>query len=127
MIKKHFLLYLTSSVIRYLFQLAYHHFSHGVSSPSLSYAWMISMIGGCLLTFLTRITPSNTTRVVRNLANSSLAVFTSWALLTGILAIASSDSPYLDLYLYVGNGLLLFSCLAYLHRFSKQKKESHNT
>lgn len=36
------------SLSLFLFQLVYHHFSHGVSSASLSYAWLI-MAGAGLI------------------------------------------------------------------------------
>ncbi len=63
---------------------------------------------------LAKITPAYTTRLVRNLGNSALAIFVSWAILNGILEIAGSDSPYLTTYLYAGVACTILSCAAYI-------------
>lgn len=109
------LFYLCSSVLLFLFQFIYQYFGHGVHSTSLTYAWLIPLMGGGLLTLLAHFTPSYTTRLVRNLVNSALAIFASWSILNGILEIAGSDSPYLTAYLYAEVACILFSCVAYLH------------
>lgn len=108
------LFYLGSSALLFLFQYIYQYFGHGVYSTSLTYVWLIPLIGGGLLATLAKITPAYTTRLVRNLCNSALAIFVSWAILNGILEIAGSDSPYLTAYLYAGVACTILSCAAYI-------------
>lgn len=79
------LFYLGSSTLLFLFQYIYQYFGHGVYSTSLTYVWLIPLLGGGLLATLAKITPAYTTRLVRNLGNSALAIFVSWAILNGIL------------------------------------------
>lgn len=106
------LFYLCSSALLFLFQYIYQYFGHGVYSTSLTYVWLIPLIGGSLLATLAKITPAYTTRLVRNLGNSALAIFVSWAILNGILEIAGSD--YLTAYLYAGVACTILSCAAYI-------------
>ncbi|WPG24944.1 hypothetical protein SFA90_04330 [Enterococcus faecium] len=47
--KKAFYSYFISSVILFIFQLVYHHFSHGVTSQELKWVWVIPMVGGAFL------------------------------------------------------------------------------
>ena len=96
--------YLSISVGLFVFQRIYHHFGHGVVSPALRYCWVAPLVIGLLfLIFFTRNPQQAVTSRFRlgvNLMNTALATFTAGLILTGIVDIAGTDSPYI-LYFYI--------------------------
>ncbi|WP_313538475.1 hypothetical protein [Enterococcus sp.] len=105
----------------FLFQLVYHHFSHGISSASLKYAWLIMVYAGLLWWLIDRLFSNKQLRLSSNLYHSGLACFITWCLLNGVMEIAGSDSPYLWLYLLFGGG---FICASLITLSWKEKSKS---
>ena len=97
------------SLCLFLFQMVYHHFSHGVVSFSLQYAWLLMAVAGLIWWLIGRIFSHKQLRLSANLYHSGLACLITWCLLNGVLEIAGSDSPYLWLYLLFGGGFILAS------------------
>lgn len=93
--------YFDIAALLYLFQLLYNYFGHGVTSVFLSYAWVIAFASGLLLLVFNKLTPRAVTRFGFISFNTGIAALIFWSILTGILSIAGSDSPYLVVYLYI--------------------------
>lgn len=97
------------SLCLFLFQMVYHHFSHGVVSFSLQYAWLFLAAGGVIWRLIAESFHPHPLCLQGNLYHSGLACLITWCLLNGVLEIAGSDSPYLWLYLLFGGGFILAS------------------
>ena len=102
--KKTFYSYFISSVILFIFQLVYHHFSHGVTSQALKWVWVIPMVGGAFLFIFEKILNTFRNRLAFNLFNTGLASYIVGMILKGILEIAGASSPYIGIYTIVING-----------------------
>lgn len=113
----------------YLFQLLYNYFGHGVTSVYLSYAWVLPFASGLLFLLLDQLAPHAVTRFGFLSFNTALAALIFWSVLTGILAIAGSDSPYLVFYLYLAGISFLASVISFFKHVtiakSHSKKEPH--
>ncbi|HFC9215027.1 TPA: hypothetical protein QFV21_001400, partial [Enterococcus faecium] len=96
--KKTFYSYFISSVILFIFQLVYHHFSHGVTSQELKWVWVIPMVGGAFLFIFEKILNTFRNRLAFNLFNTGLASYIVGMILKGILEIAGASSPYIGIY-----------------------------
>lgn len=103
--------YASISLGLFLFQLVYHHFSHGVSAASLQYAWIVVACAGLIWWLISRWFRFKSLRLASNLYHSGLACIITWCVLNGILEIAGSDSPYLWLYLLCGGGFIISSLI----------------
>lgn len=107
--KKTFLAYLAVTLFLFGFQLIYHYFGHGVYSLPLRYCWLIPLIGGSLFLILHKAFHLAFFQPAFLLFNFALATLSTWAILTGILEIAGSDSPYLQWYLIASAAFLITS------------------
>lgn len=106
--------YFLSSLGLYVFQLLYNYFGHGVTSVYLSFAWTIPFFSGLLFLLLHHFRVRPLTRFGFLSFNTGLASLIFYAVLTGILTIAGSDSPYLVVYLYLASISFFFTILSYL-------------
>ncbi len=107
--------YLLSALALFLFQMVYHYFGHGVVSVSLKFVWLLPIGGFCVFWLLDALFGLGTKRAARNSYHASLAIFANGLILQGILEIAGSNSPYVQLY-YLSGVLLLITGLLLLNR-----------
>ncbi|EGP5121428.1 hypothetical protein EL427_07425, partial [Enterococcus faecium] len=112
--KKTFYSYFISSVILFIFQLVYHHFSHGVTSQALKWVWVIPMVGGAFLFIFEKILNTFRNRLAFNLFNTGLASYIVGMILKGILEIAGASSPYIGIYPMIGTIILGISLFIYI-------------
>lgn len=108
--KKLIICYSVISLFLFIFQEVYHFYGHGVVSFALKSIWIAPLFVGLLFTVFLFSKPakgsSGLFRLSFNLMNTSLAVFTTGLILTGIVEIAGTDSPYI-LYFYVASVVFL--------------------
>ena len=112
--KKTFYSYFISSVILFIFQLVYHHFSHGVTSQELKWVWVIPMVGGAFLFIFKKILNTFQNRLAFNLFNTGLTSYIVGMILKGILEIAGTSSPYIGIYPMIGMIILGISLFIYI-------------
>lgn len=112
--KKTFYSYFISSVILFIFQLVYHHFSHGVTSQALRWVWVIPMVGGAFLFIFKKILNTFQNRLAFNLFNTGLTSYIVGMILKGILEIAGTSSPYIGIYPMIGMIILGISLFIYI-------------
>ena len=112
--KKTFYSYFISSVILFIFQLVYHHFSHGVTSQALKWVWVIPMVGGAFLFIFKKILNTFQNRLAFNLFNTGLTSYIVGMILKGILEIAGTSSPYIGIYPMIGMIILGISLFIYI-------------
>ena len=112
--KKTFYSYFIRSVILFIFQLVYHHFSHGVTSQALKWVWVIPMVGGAFLFIFEKILNTFRNRLAFNLFNTGLASYIVGMILKGILEIAGASSPYIGIYPMIGTIILGISLFIYI-------------
>ncbi|EME8270635.1 hypothetical protein KRC45_000940, partial [Enterococcus faecium] len=112
--KKAFYSYFISSVILFIFQWIYHHFSHGVTSQALRWVWVIPMLGGAFLFIFKKILNTFQNRLAFNLFNTGLTSYIVGMILKGILEIAGTSSPYIGIYPMIGMIILGISLFIYI-------------
>ncbi|NTM04598.1 hypothetical protein HQ706_08935 [Enterococcus faecium] len=118
--KKTFYSYFISSVILFIFQLVYHHFSHGVTSQELKWVWVIPMVGGAFLFIFEKILNTFRNRLAFNLFNTGLASYIVGMILKGILEIAGASSPYIGIYRMICTIILGISLFSYISSLLSQ-------
>jgi hypothetical protein len=97
--------YAAGSLLLFVFQIIYHHFSHGVTSSLLACAWLIPPAGYIFLALWQKVW-GLAGRLAANLYHSGIATLCTWAVVKGILDIALTSSPYTVCYLIAGIGFL---------------------
>ncbi|MBX4192927.1 hypothetical protein, partial [Enterococcus lactis] len=112
--KKTFYSYFISSVILFIFQLVYHHFSHGVTSQALKWVWVIPMVGGAFLFIFEKILNTFRNRLAFNLFNTGLASYIVGMILKVILEIAGVSSAFIGIYSMIGTIILGISLFIYI-------------
>lgn len=112
--KKAFYSYFISSVLLFIFQWIYHHFSHGVTSQALRWVWVIPMVGGAFLFIFKKILNTFQNRLAFNLFNTGLTSYIVGMILKGILEIAGTSSPYIGIYPMIGMIILGISLFIYI-------------
>ena len=112
--KKTFYSYFISSVLLFIFQWIYHHFSHGVTSQALRWVWVIPMVGGAFLFIFKKILNTFQNRLAFNLFNTGLTSYIVGMILKGILEIAGTSSPYIGIYPMIGMIILGISLFIYI-------------
>jgi hypothetical protein len=98
------------------FAYIYSLFSHGVSSPFMSYAFVFSLVlgvGGFAV--VGRLHLKN--RTAFNLYNAGIATLTVGSILKGIIDIAGADTIYPVWYFGVGTALVASGGLIYLYQW----------
>jgi hypothetical protein len=112
---KRALTFIGLSLFTLVFGVVYHQFSHGVTSALMSYAWV--PVAGAALSYtvvwllLPGLSKRPTYRLTVNLLNTATAWQTLGMILSAVIAIAGSSSPYLPFYAIVA---LLFYGLSVL-------------
>ena len=121
--------YLAAAVLCLVITNVYARFGHGIRSDSMDFMFLYPLLGGTLvfltaagLSCLLPVRLSVITRIGCNLYHSGIASLTSAAMLTGIMEIAGTGSPWIS-YLFSAGILLLaagLSCLTNMFRPCKQ-------
>jgi hypothetical protein len=107
-------IYVFTTLFCIAFNYIYSLFSHGVSSPFMSYAFVFSLVLGVVgFTVFGRLNLGN--RTAFNLYNAGIATLTVGSILQGIIDIAGADTTYPVWYFLVGTvfvaiGGLVFFC-----------------
>jgi len=106
-------IYVFTTLFCIAFNYIYSLFSHGVSSPFMSYAFVFSLVLGVVgFTVFGRLNLGN--RTAFNLYNAGIATLTVGSILQGIIDIAGADTTYPVWYFVIGavfvaiGGLLIF-------------------
>lgn len=119
---KSFISYILTSFFLFIFQLIYHQYSHGIISNKLQYVWLYPLILLIVCLILDFLIDVWNHRLALNLINSGIAALVVGSMLTGVLDIAGSDSPFLFIYNYVGFGLVIIGFLLLFIRLPQKTK-----
>lgn len=109
-------IYLLISIFCALFGAVYEHFSYGVYSYYMIYAFAIPLVGGvlpalsCSLLGIKKYPGA----VARNLYHSGIATFTAGSIIQGVLEIYGTSSSLIQWYWLAGIALLTMAVLVYL-------------
>lgn len=112
--KKQTICYILISLFCLTFGLIYEHFSHDVYSSFMMNAFLIPLIFGGVVSFLIYKGKLHTkiNRISINLYNSSLATFTIYCIIRGVLEIYGTTNALINIYLYIGITLLICSVIS---------------
>lgn len=130
---KTFLVYLALSAFCIVFDQVYALFGHGVRSASMTYMFLYPLTGGAVPFLLLWIgSPKREIpgfRLLYNIYNSGIAMLTLQSLLTGIMEIAGTSSPYNILFTICGSILVFAGFAAYLVccQSAKKRRETHES
>lgn len=116
--KKQSIVYLFISIFCILFCLIYEMFSHNVYSSYMRKAFLIPLIFGFCLSIIIYIFKLKrfTNRISINLYNASLATFTLYCFIRGVLEIYGTTNSLINLYLVIGTILIILSIFILLIR-----------
>ena len=108
--------YLAVSLVLILFGMIYEHFSHGVYSLPMIYAFLFPLAGGALPSlamalYARRFFPGKT---FVNLWNCMLATFTVGSIFTGVLEIYGTANPLVRVYWIAGALLALAAAFVWI-------------
>ncbi len=120
-IRKNRISYFILSILAVAVNYIYGFFGHGVTSNAMTWMFLYPLIGGYLVYFILgkipfQIKSANQFRVFSNAYNAGIAALTTGSLLTGILEIAGTSSPYTIIFYVVGGILLGIGLFALLLR-----------
>ena len=110
------LYYLAAGVFWLVFGLIYTHFSHGVRSPFMTFAFLIplAMCAVPAVCFLIRGSRSYPGRYARSIYRWACACFSVGSVLRGVVDIFGTASRYPLIYLAAGIVLLTVSVIFYI-------------
>lgn len=116
-------IYLNVSLFLALFGAVYEHFSHGVYSYFMIYAFSIPLVFGTLFYFIKAIYRGQKKKLDTSdmLYGGSIAVFTAGSITKGILDIYGTESSNMKVYLILGILLFLSSAITKLATIKRQK------
>lgn len=109
--KKQTIVYLLIAVFCLIFSKIYALYSHGVSSFYMTYLCLIPFVFGALPSLISFLLNKEIKRISINLYNASVATFTLYSLLRGVLEIYGTTNRLINIYLIVGIILLLLSII----------------
>lgn len=122
--------YLLVSIFCALFGMVYEHFSHGVYSGYMIYAFVFPLAGGAF-PFLTMAQIGFTIlpgKIALNLYNAGIATVTVGSIMEGVLAIYGTTNGLLSFYWYVGFILIAGGIGLYIiHIVSRGDERVKNT
>lgn len=102
---KRALFFIGLSLFTLVFGIVYHTFSHGVTSPLMANAWMPVAGAAAFYTLVWLVLPAVSKRPFYRLTVNLLNTATAWQslgmILSAVIVIAGSSSPYLPLYSWV--------------------------
>jgi hypothetical protein len=111
-------IYVFTAILCIAFNYIYSLFSHGVSSPFMSYAFVFSLVLGVVgFAVIGRLDLDN--RIAFNLYNAGIATLTVGSILRGIIDIAGADTTYPVYYFSVGTVFIAIGALGYLYQWTQ--------
>ena len=113
-IKRTIIKYIFFTIFILVFGQIYEHFSFGVISNYMIYAFLIPLILGLLINtiiYFTKIVPSKTGSC---LYNNGIITLTVGSILRGVLDIYGTTNMYLKIYLYAGVLLIIVGIIIYI-------------
>lgn len=113
-IKRTIIKYIFFTIFILVFGQIYEHFSFGVISNYMIYAFLIPLILGLLINtiiYFTKIVPSKTGSC---LYNNGIITLTVGSILRGVLDIYGTTNMYLKIYLYAGVLLIIVGIIFYI-------------
>lgn len=109
------LVYLSAALFCALFGAIYEHFSHGVYSGFMIYAFVFPLAFGALPFFAMAITGRRfPRRLPFNLYNAGIATLTVGSIFRGVLDIYGTTNSLITVYWVFGTGLTLIGAVLYL-------------
>ncbi len=122
------LVYFCISIFTMFFTYIYSLFSHGMSSASMTYLYLLPFILGCglyLIIYLVNesIAERSYFRLFYNIYNTAVAILTAGQLLNGIFVIAGSGSKLLRYY-YITAGILFAVSFIILARVIREQRNA---
>lgn len=114
-------IYLIVSFICLVLGLVYESFSHQVYSAYMLFAFTIPLFFGCLLSeYIYSFKIKNITRLSVNLYNASIANFTIYSLIKGVLDIYGTTNSKINIYLILGIIFIILSILIHIQKTSSK-------
>ena len=113
-IKRTIIKYIFFTIFILVFGQIYEHFSFGVISNYMIYAFLIPLILGLLINtiiYFTKIVPS---KMGSWLYNNGIITLTVGSILRGVLDIYGTTNMYLKIYLYAGVLLIIAGIILYI-------------
>lgn len=110
------MVYLIISIFLVLFGAVYEHFSFGVYSYFMLYAFAFSLVGGALpaLIFALRSVHASPWPMAAWLYRSGIATLSIGSIIRGVLDIYGTANGLIVWYWYVGGGLTLVGAVLYI-------------
>jgi hypothetical protein len=118
-------IYVFTTLFCIVFNYIYSLFSHDVSSPFMSYAFVFSLVLG-VVGFIVIGLLNLDNRVAFNLYNEGIATLTVGSILRGIIDIAGADTTYPIYYFLVGTVFVGIGGLIYLYKWMQTIKTVSN-
>ena len=97
----------------------YEHFSHGVYSYWMIYAFAFPLVMGVVPYTILLMKGKYPNRIFLNLWNSAIATFSVWSLMKGVLAIAGYTNAMVVIYPVVGIALALTAVVSVLMNLNR--------
>ena len=111
-------IYVFTTLFCIAFNYVYSLFSHGVSSPFMSYAFVFSLVLGVVgFTVFGRLNLDD--RTAFNLYNAGIATLTVGSILRGTIDIAGADTTYPVYYFFVGTVFVAIGGLMYFYQWTR--------
>ena len=117
--RKHLLWNLGSTLFLAFAGAVYEHFSHGVYSYWMIYAFAFPLVMGVVPYTVLLMKEKYPNRIFLNLWNSAIATFSVWSLLKGVLAIAGYTNNMVVIYPVVGIALALTAVVSVLMNLNR--------
>lgn len=109
-------IYVFTTLFCIAFSYIYSLFSHGVSSPFMSYAFAFSLVLGVIgFTVFGRLNLGN--RTAFDLYNAGVATLTVGSIMQSIIDIAGADTTYPVYYFLVGTVFIAIGGLGYFYQW----------
>ena len=114
--------YLLITLFLVLFGAVYEHFSHGVYSFFMAYAFVFTLVGGVLPFFAMGLFGYSRYPAlwIRNLYHCAIATLTTGSIVTGILDIYGTTNRLIFCYWIIGAGLLVVSIVLSIKNGGKE-------
>lgn len=116
--KKQALVYFVISIFVFVFGCVYKLFSHDVNSNFMKFAFVIPLLFGTMVSFLIYIfkVKNFQNRVCINTYNASIATFTTYFIVKGVLDIYGTTNKLINIYLITGLILFLISANVFIRK-----------
>lgn len=122
------IVYLVLSALCILINRVYALFGHGISSVAMSFMFLYPLLGGALPFLLLWLLGAKVDhlayyRFFYNCYNSGIAMLTVSGMLTGILQIAGTSSPFIVFFIVLGWVMVALGIITLLANLSLRKKQ----